>query len=198
MAQVSFSITKRCAFRDSTQEFSNVYTYQVPVVPNSTEANDRIDELVTIEKTYHSTDVTFLLGRCWTSGGSVASNQMISERTLSGAGSTTPNANLDRERAVLIQWPAGFDSRGHPVKLKKWYHTCGAFGSVAFGATLLANTTAFTAGNRTTMAGLADGVRLIGTANEYALSSAAGRLTTGAAEAHAYLEHHQLGDQWRG
>jgi len=203
MAQFAISITKRVVFRGKTQEFSNTYNYgTAAAMPGASLANDLIDEVTAKEKLFHSTAVTFLLGRCWSSGGTPAENEMISEKALTGTGSTAVSTAMDPERAILIQWAAGLDSRGRAVYLRKWYHCFGAFGSVAMSNAHLQQSTAFTAGERTTMQGLADALSRIGS-SVYGLVAASGRQRTGGIlsadppVAYPWLEHHQLGDQWR-
>lgn len=198
MAIVSFSITKRFAFRDSTQDFSNVYTYKVAVQPNSTEALLRIDELTTWEQANFSGLVSFIHGRAWLSGGTVEENVMLGQKALSGSGALTTVANMDRERAWLVMWPAGLDSRGKPVYLRKWWHTCAPFGGVTPAAAQLDNTASFSSANRTVIAARGDQIRTIGAADEYALCAMSGRDITGPVIAHKFLEHRQLGDMWRG
>jgi hypothetical protein len=123
---------------------------------------------------------------------------MIAEVTLTGTGATSPSTAMDRERAVLVQWPAGFDSRGHPVRLKKWYHTCGQIAGVSISNNLLKNTIGFTNGERNAIqAAVNSGVTQIGPSNQWLLGADSGRHQTGDAIAHRYLEHHQLGDNWR-
>jgi hypothetical protein len=200
VGQISIAITKRVAFRDATQEFQNVYTYgSLDINPSAGVASDLIDEVTTKEKAFHGTNVSFVYGRCWSSGGTKAENQMITEKPLTGTGGTTPNASMDRERAFLVQWDAGIDTLGRKVRLKKWYHSCGAFGSVAVSGTVLTGETGLTSGQRSTISGLADALTRIGTALVWGLKAESGRERDGGAPvAHRYLEHHQLGDQWRG
>lgn len=197
MARIGISITKRVAFRDSLQEFSNVYHYNVGVTPNIAEALVRISELETFEKGIHSTLVTFVRGRCWTTGGTKAENNMIAQATLSGTGSLTPTSSLDLERAYLVRWPAGFSVEGKPVFLRKWYHAGGVIGSATISASIMQNTTGFTQTQRDSYANICNAVKEIGGLDEYDLCSATGRETTGDAQGHKYLEHHQLGDMWR-
>lgn len=200
MGQISIAITKRVAFRDATQEFQNVYTYgSIDINPSASQADAMIDEVTAAEKAFHGTGVSFTYGRCWSSGGTKEQNQMITEKTLTGTGATTPNTSMDKERAVLVQWDAGLDSLGRKVRLKKWYHSCGAFGSVGMSAQLLAGDTGFTTGARSTIAGLVDVLTRIGVADVWGLKAESGRERDGGPPvAHKYLEHHQLGDQWRG
>lgn len=205
MGQIGISIVKRCVFRDSIQEFTNTYHYgSLGLNPTEATALNLIDEVVIGEKAFHSTAVTFVRAACWSSGGTVSQNQMIAQKLLTGTGSTTPGTAMDMERAVLIQWPAGLDSLGRPVKLKKWYHCCGAFGSVVMTNNILQNVTAFSAADRTTMANLADANTRLGSPEAWGLVAESGRQRTGGIlsadppVAHKYLEHHQLGDMWRG
>jgi hypothetical protein len=201
MARIGISITKSVAFRDSVQEFSNVYYYENGgALPNAAGADALIDELVVMEKTFHSTLVTFVRGRLWSQVGTPSGNNMISQKNLSGVGSAVSDSGMDKERAFLFRVRAGVDSRGTPVYLRKWYHTCGTFpGAGAISSGILANATGFAQGARDTMASNWD--------NTFLLSASGGGWTpvaksgrapsTATAEAHKYLEHHQLGDQWR-
>lgn len=200
MALFGVSITKRCTFRDSIQEFSNIYHYTYTGLnPSVSLATDVVNRIVTLEKLIHSTEVTFVRAKVWSAGGTVAQNAMIHQMLLTGAGSGSLFAGLDRERAVLVQWPAGLDSRGHPVRLKKWFHTCGNVGSVGLSASITQQLTGFTDANRTAIAALvADLHPLVVNAQSMDLVGPTGRAITGPVVAHKYLEHHQLGDQWRG
>lgn len=205
MAQISISITKRAAFRDSTQEWANVYVYgSAGAEPTVAAADALIDEVTAIEKTFHSALVTFILGRVWTSGGTIAENHKITEKVLSGIGGVASVAQMDMERAYLMRWPAGLDSRGRKVYLRKWYHTGGNFFTVSPSTGVLGNSTGFSNADRTTMANKADELSRIGTPEVWGLVAESGRTRDGGIlsatppEAHKYLEHHQLGDMWRG
>jgi hypothetical protein len=104
---------------------------------------------------------------------------------------------MDRERAILFRWPAGFDTRGKPVYLRKWFHACGNIGGVTMTAGHLQNTLAFSTADKNTLKNLATPFDEIGAGEVWDLCSASGRVATAPPEAHAYLEHHQLGDAWR-
>ena len=201
MARIGISITKSFAFRNSTQEFSNVYYYQNSgALPDAAAADALIDELVTFEKTIHTNTTTFVRGRCWSQQGSPSTNNMISQKNLSGTGAVSPVANIDKERAFLFRIGAGFDSRGNKVYLRKWFHCNGAFAGVTPGSSVIENATGFTQTQRDTMAAAMNTVQAIGGGTEeWKLVSKAGRgLDSGSAfQAHQYLEHHQLGDMWR-
>lgn len=204
MARVGISLEKQVSFRDSVQPFSNVYYYDngAGALPNQAEAETMIDNLVLKERSFHSSDVTYNLGRLWSQTGSQSTNEMIAQKPISGAGTANTSSSLDRERAYLFQWEAGFDSRGHRVYLRKWYHTCGVFpGATApINAGILQNIIGFSSGERVAMSNNADDIlTLAGGGGGWGLCSKAGRMTTAASPgAHRYLEHHQLGDQWRG
>lgn len=202
MPRIGVSITKTTPFRNFAQEFSNVYYYESLTMPTVAQADDLIDRLTTLEKTFHGNTVTFVRGRCWSQIGGPSENEMISQKNLSGIGSMTINANMDKERAFLFRLRAGVDGRGTPVYLRKWYHACGEFVAGQAASTgVLANTTSWTAGERAAqvakMNAIGDGNGM--PALTLKLCAKSGRLP-GAGntwEAHAYLEHHQLGDQWR-
>ena len=196
MAVVAFSITKRVAFRSSTQEFSNVYHYNPGSLPNAALADDILEELEGYEKGFHSSEVTFVRGACWSAGGSPGANQMISQLDMSGTGSGTPIANWDWERAFLAYWPAGVDTRGKPVFLRKWYHSACAVGGVSVTQPILENKSGYSGASRALLAAEFNQVRVVGPGG-YTLCSATGRPSAGDALAHEFLEHHQLGDQWR-
>jgi hypothetical protein len=201
MARIGVSITKSVAFRNSTQEFSNVYYYDVTALPSIAQADTFIDNLVALEKTFHSSLVTFVRGRVWSETGSAATNEMISQKNVSGTGARATLTGLDKERAFLFRLRAGVDSRGNPVYLRKWFHACGVFFSgQGIASSILENSSGFSSGDRSSMVTAMNG---IGGANGSPLSPAlvskAGRFATAGAtwDAHQFLEHHQLGDQWR-
>lgn len=201
MPRIGVSITKSFAFRNGTQEFSNVYYYEVLSLPNVSQADTIIDNLTAFEKTLHPSIATFKKGRLWSETGSAATSNMISQKNLSGTGSKTAVGSVDRERALLFRLRAGVDSRGNPVYLRKWYHALqGIDATVSFSSAIIENTSGFSATDRTKLVAT---VGPIGDANGSPLTprlcSKVGRLPDAGAtwEAHPFLEHHQLGDQWR-
>lgn len=194
--QIGISVTKSVSFRGVQQEFANTYHYHHPTALTAP-YESLVDEIIAEERKFHSTDVTFVRCAVWTSGGLPAQNEMKFQKNLSGLGLASTNASQDRERAVLIRWPAGVDTRGKPVYLRKWYHSCGSFNTTAFVAGNLQNTAAIASGERTTIAAAAEALREIGGAESWNLVAQSGRENTGQAQCHAYLEHHQLGDMWR-
>lgn len=196
MTQIGISITKRCPFRGSTQEFSNVYHYTLAGgLLNGLEG--LVDEMVAVEKQLHSTKVTFIRAQVWTSGGSKADNEMQFQKDLTGTGAQPQNASQDNERAFLIRWRVGKSITGKPVYLRKWYHSCGSAAGVSPSTTVLANEGALATGDRTLVAAKAEELREIGALETWNLCSESGRVAELPAECHQYLEHHQLGDQWR-
>jgi hypothetical protein len=203
VARIGISITKSVAFRDSVQEFSNVYYYENGgSLPSSSGAGDLIDEVTALEKGRHSSSVTFVRGRCWSQVGSPGGNEMIHQKALVGNGSSTSDGGLDRERAFLIRWRAGNDSRGNAVYLRKWYHTCGQFGTASgtIASGVVGNTTGFTQTVRDAILNSANAfLSLVSAGGGWSLVAKNGRTRSGTGDAaHKYLEHRQLGDQWRG
>ena len=201
MARIGISITKTVSFRGSTQEFSNVYYYDGgQPLPNEAEALDLIDEIVTVEKTFHSTAVTFKRGRCWSQGATPAASEMIAQKNLSGTGSASTASSFDKERAYLFRLRAGVDSRGNPVYFRKWYHSCGNFGTaIAPAAGNLDQTTALTQAQRDAAVALMATLSTVGPAGGRTIVAKGGRTPTDLTswQSHQWLEHHQLGDQWR-
>lgn len=199
MALVGVSIRKSVLFRGVQQDFHNVYYYQGAVPSIGTLLwNAIIDDIVTKEKLWHSTDVTFKYAQLWTAGGTRAENDMKVQRTLSGTGSGTPYQYMDRERAILIRWPAGKDRLGRPVYFRKYYHICGNWQSIGWSAGHMQNTLAIDDTSRNTIATAANGLKVTGgTVDTYTLCGPTGRSITGDAQCHKWVEHHQLGDEWR-
>jgi hypothetical protein len=204
MARIGIAITKSTAFRDSVQEFSNVYYYEnLAGLPSESEALGLIDELTAFEKTIHANDVTFVRGRCWSQVGAPSANAMLGQKALSGVGALTPDSALDKERAILIRIRAGVDSRGNPVYLRKWFHAHAALSGMggAFAGSITANTTGFSQAQRDAAVTATQTMGAIGGGTEpWKLCAKSGRFPTAGApfEAHKYLEHHQFGDMWRG
>lgn len=203
MARVGISITKTCSFRGAAQEFANTYYYNAPEPISQSVCEAAIDLIVTKEKAIHASTVTFVRGRAWSAGGSAASNNMIADKALSGVGSAAASsAGLDKERAFLVRIRAGVDSKGRPVYLRKYWHLdVAVLNGVNFSTAQLANTAQLTTAQRTELQGHFNDLKLItptGGGGNWDLVAPSGRAITGATTAHPYIEHHQLGDQWRG
>lgn len=201
MGRVGVSITKSCSFRGAAQQFSNTYYYETPLPVLAAVGDALIDNIVTKEKAIHSSSVTFVYGRCWTAGGTPSSNNMIAQKALSGTGSgASPNTSVDKERAFLVRFRAGVDSRGNPVYLRKWWHLdAGTVGGETITTPQMQNTAGLTSGQRAALVGMADGFKNVTAgAQVFDLVSEKGRGIDGATQAHQYYEHHQLGDMWRG
>jgi hypothetical protein len=204
MAIIGISITKEVSFRDSIQPFSNMYFYNNGLggSPDNSAANALIDELVAIEKTFHSTQVEFTFARCWLQALTEIGSTMIHQKSLTGLGATASVSGMDRERAYLFRRRAGQDDRGQPVYLRKWYHSCGVFpGAGTETATnVLMNMTGYTQAARDAMANNVNDISNLATGGGgWNICARSGREPTEANwQAHKFLEHHQLGDQWRG
>jgi hypothetical protein len=202
VARIGISITKTISFRGAAQEFSNTYYYDAPEPLEGNVVENAVDLLVTKEKAIHASTVTFLRGRAWTAGGTEQQNNMLVDKQLSGAGAVAPHASLDRERAILVRFRAGVDSKGRPVYLRKWWHL-DVFGidGVSYSNAQLAQTGTLSTAQQAAIVAMGNGVKQIaptGASGPWNLVSPKGRAITGSTEAHKYLEHHQLGDMWRG
>lgn len=201
MPRIGVSITKQIAFRNSLQEFSNVYYYEMGVMPDGNAANAIISNLTALEKTFHSTLVTFVRGRLWSQIGTKEQNEMIAQQNLSGTGARAPTNSFDCERAYLFRLRAGVDVRGNPVYLRKYYHTCGEFVSTQVTTSaILQNVSGYSQAQRDAQVAA---MQAIGDANSSAgvpkLCAKSGRQVPAGNtwQAHQFLEHHQLGDMWR-
>lgn len=199
MAIFGVSIEKSASFRGATQIFANVYHYDsAGGAPSDANLESLLDALVVIEKTFHASSVTFVRGRVWSAGGSPAANQMRVDKSLSGTGALTNDVSYDRERAVLVRWRAGVDSRGRPVYLRKWWHVMSTtFAGAAWGSGVYANTAQIGSTQRNTFETTADQVVSQTHGSVFTMCGPSGRVITGDTIAHEYLEHHQLGETWR-
>jgi hypothetical protein len=204
MPIVGISLTKETAFRDSIQQFSNVYYYNNGTggVPDEAAAMNMIDEVATFEKTIHSSAVEFVYARLWWQTLTELGTTMIAQKSLTGTGSRAPVTGMDKERAFLFRRRAGTDSRGQPVYLRKFFHSCGEIvsGTAQLSSSILANLTAFTSAQRDAQVAMVQGMSNIAAGGGgWVICAKSGRGPTMPNwEAHRFLEHHQLGDQWRG
>lgn len=198
MGMIGITTVKAVNFRSVMQEFSNTYYYQATgLIPAAANHSGLVDEVVATERSLHSTDVQFKRASLWSAGGTPSENQMLFQKDLSGTGNQAVNGSLDRERAFLIQWPAGLDIRGHPVTLKKWFHSCGNCAAVTISSGMMQQTIPIDDVYRTQIAAKAEELREIGGLETIGLCAKSGRENKGPAVCHKWLEHHQLGDQWR-
>lgn len=199
MAIFGVSITKNTNFRGTQQSFSNVYYLDGGAVVGNT-AQELVTELTRIEKQMHSSSVNFKEGRVWSAGGTAAENEMLLTTPLTGQGGLGGDPNVDRERAVLIQWPAGVNVLGRPVYLRKWYHTQSSIGTTTLWADQVKAQTAPIAGDiRSDFQTIVLQLNPVNLGSEgfYNLISRTGRGTDGDGVCYPWLEHHQLGDEWR-
>lgn len=196
--RVGISITKKVSFRLVQQEFSNVYHYQLETAVTAPD-EELVDAIVATEKKLHAPDVTFVRGQVWSADGTPAQNAMRYEKALSGVGLGLNNTSHDRERAVLAMWPAGVNSRGKPVYLRKWFHSCGSVQGWDFGANVLQNTAEIPLATRQGIAAIVDELTTIGSLSAWHICAASGRepATGTGPSIHRFLEHHQMGDAWR-
>lgn len=201
MAIVGVSITKTQSFRGAAQPFGNTYYYQTPLPVTEGVADGLITAVADKEKAIHGGGVSFVYGRCWSAGGTKSENQMLKQKPLTGGGAgSNPVAGQDRERAFLVRARAGSDSRGNPVYLRKWWHlSVGFIGGATVSQQALENTAQLTTAQRAALVAAFDDLKQITSLPQvFTLVAESGRQITGDTVAHPYLEHRQLGDQWRG
>jgi hypothetical protein len=201
MPVIGVSIVKSTSFRGTAQEFGNTYYYEVVNPPNTTVANEIIDALVTKEKAQHSTNINFVRAKAWTAGGTQQQNNMLVQKNLTGTGSLTP-AQVDKERAFLVRFRAGNDSRGRPVYLRKWWHLdVSVVGGTQVSTAQIQQTAQLTTAQRDALKAFGNDIKSLTLVTQgftaATLCGPNGRAITGDTDAHPYYEHHQLGDMWR-
>src|SRR5215204_349550 len=201
MPRYGLAIQKRVAYRGGIQHFNNTYYYQTDIgTANLNDLNLLVDEVVAKEKAMFATAVTFVQARLWSQIGTPAENEMLIDKALTGTGALIPGAYHDRERAFLVRWRAGVDTKGRPVYLRKWWHLlANTIGAAGITQAMLEQTAELAAGTRSALETFADSVANFTTAgSQVRLVAKSGRQITGGTQAHRYLEHRQLGDEWRG
>ena len=202
MARFGVNILKRRAFRLGIQHFGNTYYYDDPLgTPAASTLEALVDDIVAKEKAKHSGNITFVRGRLWSQIGTPSQNQMLIDKTLSGVGSAAASGSMDAERAYLVRFRAGVDSKGRPVYLRKWWHLDAQIGGGTIVAGDLQQTTELSSAIRTGVEAFADSIKQISVGtptHTFTLVSKNGRVIDGATNAHRFLEHHQFGEEWRG
>lgn len=189
------------SFRGGIQHFSNQYYYEVNIAAsNLTALETMLDELVAMEKAMHATDVTFVRGRLWSQVGDQQQNNMLVDKGLSGTGALSTLSTLDRERAFLIRFRAGVDVKGRPVYLRKWFHLqAGVLAGAAISSAALQQTAELSSAQRSALETFGNSFKQFTTGGQTAnLVAKNGRQISGDTQAHRFLEHRQLGDEWRG
>src|SRR5215217_3241782 len=136
----------------------------------------------------HANDVSFLRFSVWLDTGSKATSEMISQGPLSGVGGFVANTSMDRERAYLVRWPAGNDSRGRPVYLRKWFHACGSISGATLSSAMLQQTAQIDATQKGALETLANGFNTVSDGTDAkVLEGPPGRSRTGQAKSHSWL-----------
>jgi hypothetical protein len=202
MARFGVNILMRTAFRNGIQHFGNTHYYDDPLgTPALSTLEALVDDIVAKYKSKHSSNITFVRGRLWSQIGTPSQNQMLVDKPLTGTGSAAPISGLDRERAYLIRFRAGVDSRGRPVYLRKWWHLDANIGGGSVGATQQSQQGELDAATRAGVEALGESIKQIAVGtptHTFNLVSKGGRVIDGATNAHRWLEHHQFGEEWRG
>lgn len=205
MTRYGVQIEKSTSFRGAAQPFSNTYYYEAPVPAQGSEGylNDLIDDILAVERPLHATSVNFIFARAWSQIGTKEQNEMKVQRALTGTGSNSSlaHATMDKERAFLVRFRAGNDSRGRPVYLRKWWHLLAeAYGGATVPNSVLQNTAELSTNVRSFLEAEANKLKVVtpGAGPNAELVAKSGRTISGSTLAHRFLEHHQLGDAWRG
>jgi hypothetical protein len=196
MAVYAVSITKQVPYRGGIQPFSNVYHYKTTLA-QFLDDSAIVDDLVAAEKLVHASNVTFLTGRVW---GPTDSTPQASVtrliKDLSGTGSLSPATDTSPEMCILCVWPLGrYGLRNRPQFLRKWIHPCSIAGTTAGQRGQTSKLTNPMEPFTTYINDVTEADSLAGDAVD--LCSPTGHEPTGAGRVYDWVEHHQLGDQWR-
>jgi hypothetical protein len=203
VARYGINTLKRVAFRGGVQHFGNTYYVNHTLgTASTTQVEAALDYIVDREKQRFSAEVTFVRGRAWTQVGNKEDNNMIVDKALSGLGQQAAGTTMDRERAYLVRFRAGVDTRGRPVYLRKWWHfMASSFSGGMPPAAALAQTAELSQAERDALETWANGFKDFNTGTpsvNWTLVAKGGRQIDGPTQAHRFLEHRQLGDEWRG
>lgn len=196
MAVFGVSITKTIPWRGVEQPFSNVYHYRTDI-GEAFQDDDVIAAVVAAEKAVMGGNITFRTARTW---GDVLAGPVESVtrvlKDLTGSGSQPSDPSIFPEMAVLVTWElVRADVRGRKKYLRKWIHPGRSAGFNTNGSSeaTVATRDAFRvayADKVTVVAGNAG-------AQVYELCSPRGEVPLKAPVVYRYMEHRQLGDQWR-
>jgi hypothetical protein len=154
-----------------------------------------------------SVEHVFETARVWSAGGTPSENETLLVKDLTGTGSGSTDSSMYREAAHLFQWECERkDSRGRKKYLRKWMHFGAPRNWYSDGSRKAPDyaiddmNTAYTRNIERLDIGIAD-------FTPYNLCSPKGELpreVEGGASGvvykgtvYPYLEHRQLGDQWR-
>jgi hypothetical protein len=202
VARFGVNILKRFSYRLGIQHFSNTYYYDDPLgTPAISTLEALVDDIVAKEKTRHSSQVTFVRGRLWSQIGTPSQNNMLVDKNLTGTGAAAEVSGMDKERAFLVRFRAGVDSKGRPVYLRKYWHLCAQIGGGSVGNSQLQQTAELDSLTRAGVESFGESIKQIAVGtptHTFSLVSKNGRQIDGATNAHRFLEHHQLGEEWRG
>lgn len=194
MPIVGVHIEKKFSWRGTDEFFENVYHYDTGSwVETDAGWNELIDDVVTIEKSFHSSEITFTKARIHgPTNTTKADDKMLYIKDLSGTGSGTTATGMPKEMAVVVQLYMGRTQRGYKSFLRKYYHTRHMPNSTGEA---LAGNAQMAAADRTYFAGKLDSLKtvLVGS-NTVDLCKPSGEhipLATGA-YCHPYLHTRQL------
>lgn len=189
----AFSVRKTTPWRNKTQGFSNLYHYFL-TTPTEAALQNVLTKLVTIEKTIHSTAVSFVEGRAW---GPVNPNgsggRMEAVITASGTGAVGPSTTIYKECCQLIVYPLGrYGVKNRPQFMRKWYHLGQTSTQTANGTDGNTDISPATGALATAITDIASLVPT-GGGPALPLQTSSGHTNISPGFLYKYLEHHQFG-----
>lgn len=187
------SVLKEIPYRDTTEEFSNVYQYGGANPPEGDRAAF-MSAVANEEKGIMSQLVTFLEARMWEIGGTAAENDSLGIVDLSGTGSLGTVLQMPPEAAVLVQARSSRESiDSRPVYFRKWWHGIGSVGAVNFSGAQVQNQDPLTTVQKDALVAAFGRLAAITVAGvEYVMQSTNGGVVQLPATAYDWVEHRQF------
>lgn len=193
MPLIKISITKAADFQNKREEFSNVYTFDVPnrdVGP----MESLIQRCMDAERAIFASTVQMLRGYAYVDksiAGWFNARLMYAERTWTGVFGTNTPGPMYREAALLVKWPlhrkvTDFGSISRKRSLKKYLHLCTNNGMTPGQAS---GSESFDTGEP---GYVREYINYLMNAPNAALCSQDGSKPSGPAVLHPYVEHRQF------
>lgn len=195
------AVLQKCKYRGSIEAWTNVYIYRVPFVQPPTQENMQQVAQEIYDNHNNILGASVQIQRVsFSTPEYLASDievfaQFEFDTAMPGTAPT-----MDPERAVLVQWPAGRNTKNRPVYLRKWYHPCNTSTVPAtYDSSNMAQQSEIVASQRQQIETYAQNLAQVGPgpADFWELVSPTNRERTGPARCYPWLEHHELGEQWR-
>lgn len=193
MVRVGVALTKQFPYRNTQEEFTNVFTYEVPTADIAT-AQNLVAALLAHEKANHASIVKFTKSRVWTTGGTPAENVTIYISDLADFGTLGEDPGMHAQACYEVQWKTDRPSAtGKPVYLRKYLRSFATYASTGLTAGVYAGSTPLPTPIKTALQAYADKLNpLVTSSGNYDLIAPSGRKVTARATMPTYMSLHEL------